>query len=68
MAASLRDEAGALLERLGVRPAQFTGGARAVTSPIDGQVIGEVHDTTPAEVLATIEAAQAAFLVWRSVP
>ena len=68
MAASLRDEAGALLERLGVRPAQFTGGARAVTSPIDGQLIGEVHDTTPADVLATIEAAQAAFLVWRAVP
>ena len=57
-----------VLKRLGVADAVVTGGARAVTSPIDGAVIAHVHDTPTAAVAAAIEAAQEAFLAWRNVP
>ncbi|CAN5238111.1 aldehyde dehydrogenase family protein [soil metagenome] len=61
-------EAAKVLDRLGASPALTTGGARPVHSPITGEAIGAVHDTSPAEVDAAIEAAHQAFLVWRNVP
>jgi aldehyde dehydrogenase (NAD+) len=67
-APQIADEAAALLTRLGVGPAAFTGGDRPVRSPITGEVIANVHDTTPAAAAAAIEAAHHAFAAWRKVP
>ena len=57
-----------LLTALGVPEAAYTGGALPARSPITGQVTGAVHAASPAEMGAAIGQAQAAFLVWRSVP
>lgn len=65
---SARAEAADVLGRLGVPEAQWAGGARAVRSPVTGEVIGEVHDTAPAAVAATVDAAHEAYLQWRAVP
>ena len=61
-------EAAEVLKRLGVPNALWTGGARAVRSPVTGEVIGEVHDTPAAEVAKTVEAAHEAHLAWRNTP
>ena len=61
-------ETGALLARLGVDKALVTGGARKVTSPIDGAVIAHVHDASTEDCARAIDAAQQAFLAWRVVP
>ena len=55
----------ALLERLDV--AAQAGGLES-RSPIDGRAIGSVRSHDPAEVAASAQRAQAAFLAWRSVP
>src|SRR3569623_3371401 len=65
---SARAEAAEVLRRLGVQEARWTGGARPVRSPVTGETIGEVHDTTPEAVAAAVEAAHGAYLAWRSVP
>src|SRR5882757_4217513 len=65
---SARAEAAEVLTRLGVPDALWTGGDRAVRSPITGEVIGEVHDTPAAEVAKAVEAAHEAYLAWRGVP
>ncbi|MGH7022531.1 MAG: L-piperidine-6-carboxylate dehydrogenase [Caulobacteraceae bacterium] len=57
-----------LLASLGVAEALVSGGARAVTSPIDAAVIANVHDATAAQCAGTIDAAHEAFLAWREVP
>ena len=56
------------LERLGVDASLWTGGSRVVRSPVTGEAIGHVHDTSPAAVAAAIEAAHTAYLSWRNVP
>src|SRR6185369_2057441 len=56
------------LERLGVDAGLWTGGSRVVRSPVTGEAIGHVHDTSPAAVAAAIEAAHTAYLSWRNVP
>jgi aldehyde dehydrogenase (NAD+) len=61
-------EAAETLERLGVDAKLWTGGERAVRSPVTGEVIGHVHDTPPAAVAAAVEAAHEAYLTWRNVP
>jgi aldehyde dehydrogenase (NAD+) len=61
-------EAAETLECLGVDAGLWTGGQRAVASPVTGEVIGHVHDTSPTAVAETIEAAHAAYLAWRTVP
>jgi aldehyde dehydrogenase (NAD+) len=61
-------EAAETLERLGVDAKLWTGGTRAVRSPVTGETIGHVHDTAPAVVAAAVEAAHAAYLTWRNVP
>jgi aldehyde dehydrogenase (NAD+) len=65
---SARAEAAEVLNRLGVPEALWIGGDRPVRSPVTGEVIGEVHDASPAEVARTIEAAHRAYLTWRSTP
>ena len=58
------EEARDLLAKLGV-----TGSGTLIShSPIDGQEIGSVAEATPADVAASCERAQQAFLVWRTVP
>ena len=37
-------------------------------SPVDGQLIGRVSETTPEEYEAVIQKAQEAFKVWRTIP
>jgi aldehyde dehydrogenase (NAD+) len=65
---SARAEAAEVLGRLGVPEALWTGGSRAVRSPVTGETIGEVHDTSPQAVAAVVEAAHEAYLSWRSTP
>jgi aldehyde dehydrogenase (NAD+) len=66
--ASAASEAAQVLERLGVPAAQWTGGNRAVRSPVTGEVIALVHDNSSAEVAAVIDKAHTAYLAWRNVP
>jgi aldehyde dehydrogenase (NAD+) len=63
---SLAHETTDILRGFGVElPA---GGARAVTSPLTGEVIARIDDTSPAQADTAIAAAKDAFQVWRGVP
>jgi aldehyde dehydrogenase (NAD+) len=64
---SLADDAAALLARLGV-PFDRHHGALMARSPITGEIIAELAETSPEAARDTIERAHAAFLVWRNVP
>ncbi len=68
MSGDLPAETGAILARLGVSSAPFRDGARHAFSPITGETIAKVRDTTPAEANEAIDAAHRAFLAWRKVP
>ena len=57
-----------LLARLGVDPSCVEGGTLAARSPLTGDVIGDVHETTPDEAKRRIAEAHRAFLAWRTVP
>ena len=57
-----------LLSRFGLEGTVAKGGSLAVTSPIDGAIIGRLDPHSPAGVSAAVDAAQRAYLVWRSVP
>jgi aldehyde dehydrogenase (NAD+) len=65
---SLASEATSLLATLGVAPSRITGGTRAARSPVTGEILAHVHDSSAAEASAAIDQAHAAFLVWRLVP
>ncbi|ABM56567.1 L-piperidine-6-carboxylate dehydrogenase [Verminephrobacter eiseniae] len=67
-ATPLAHDADALLQRLGVPRAAYTGGDLPVRSPITGETLGAVPQSTPAQVAAAIGRAQAAFLEWRNLP
>ena len=60
-------EAAEVLGRLGVATSSFDGGERIVTSPVTGEVIGRTRDLDAQGVATAIDAAQVAFLIWRSV-
>ena len=66
--ASVADEARAILARLGVPDSAFAAGGRPARSPITGEVIAHVRETTPDEAKAAIGRADAAFKAWRKVP
>jgi aldehyde dehydrogenase (NAD+) len=68
MAHSVRDEALALLRRLGVSEAAFVPGGLPARSPITGEIIATLRETTSAEATAAIDAAARAFPAWRAVP
>ncbi|WP_171097735.1 aldehyde dehydrogenase family protein [Ruegeria sp. HKCCD7255] len=57
-----------ILQNLGLSAAELTGGTLAVTSPIDGSLLGEVHETPLSEIDAVFDRAKAAFKSWRIVP
>jgi aldehyde dehydrogenase (NAD+) len=61
-------EARTLLEALGVPATRFVGGSFEAGSPIDGGVIGAVAGHARGDVAEAVDAAQAAFVAWRSVP
>ncbi len=61
-------EIAALLDRLGVSPADWQGGTLTAHSPITGEVTAQVRETTLDEAEAGIAQAHAAFLRWRTVP
>jgi aldehyde dehydrogenase (NAD+) len=65
---TLADETLALLGRLGVTVQ--TGAARALPArtPITGETLCQVAVATPEAAAAQIDAAHAAFLIWREVP
>jgi aldehyde dehydrogenase (NAD+) len=72
MSVSPRDEALAILKRLGVSPTLFdetrSASHLAAHSPIDGSVITYVKTTSLAGTQAQLGKAQAAFQAWRKVP
>ena len=57
-----------ILDRFAFPKAQRSGGALEIVTPIDGAPIASVTPHTRAEVDATIDRADAAFKLWRSVP
>ncbi|MBF9235235.1 aldehyde dehydrogenase family protein, partial [Microvirga alba] len=67
-AASVADEARALLKRLGVPDSAFAPGGRPATSPITGEVIVHVREHSPEEAKAAITRAHEAFKAWRKLP
>lgn len=57
-----------LLSSLGVDSALIEGGTLAARSPLTGDVIGNVRETTPDEARRQISEATSAFFAWRTVP
>src|SRR5215210_654102 len=66
--ASVADEARAILAPLGVPESAFASTGRPARSPITGEVIAHVRETTPEEAKAAIGRADAAFKTWRKIP
>src|SRR6186997_2521732 len=67
-AAPVRDEALAVLHRLGVDDRVFDDSGITASSPITGDIIARVRRTTPQEAGTIIEKAVRAFDAWRIVP
>src|SRR6266567_210800 len=65
---SVRDEALAILSRLGVPESAFAPAGLAASSPITSETIAHVRITSPAQVSAAIGEAARAFEAWRTVP
>jgi len=58
----------ALLVDLGVDAKAVTNGSLTVTTPLTGEAIAEVGETSQEQAAAIVDQAQAAFLRWRIVP
>jgi aldehyde dehydrogenase (NAD+) len=58
----------AALDYFDLRSATSAKAERAVRSPITGEIIGHVQDTSPDEVARVVAQAADAFAKWRSVP
>lgn len=58
----------ATLAQLGVKRGAYLEGALHVRSPISGETIGRVVETTPQHAMQAIERAHEAYLQWRMVP
>jgi aldehyde dehydrogenase (NAD+) len=61
-------EAAGILTTLGVAPERLAGGTRAARTPITGEVLAHLHDSTSDAAKAHIDKAHTAFLAWRLVP
>ncbi|WP_394790541.1 aldehyde dehydrogenase family protein [Rhodoferax sp.] len=66
--ASIAAEVDQLLQGLGVPRAAYTGGELLARSPITGEVVAALPQTTAAHATATIAEAHAAYQIWRNVP
>src|ERR1700742_185482 len=64
----LSGEVDRLLAELGVSRSRYREGALKVHTPITGESIGQVRETSANEAVAAIEAAHIAFRAWRLVP
>ncbi len=64
----VKQETAAILDRLGVPRAAWTGGGMASFSPVSGEEIARLKAVSAAEAAAAIEAAHEAFKEWRLVP
>nr|WP_295469679.1 aldehyde dehydrogenase family protein [Mesorhizobium sp.] len=64
----VKQETAAILDRLGVPRAAWTGGGMASFSPVSGEEIARLKPVSSAEAAAAIEAAHQAFKEWRLVP
>lgn len=64
----LVDELTAVMDRLGVAREDWSRGERRLLSPISGEAVARVRDTTPPQLQQQIEQAHEAFLRWRQVP
>jgi aldehyde dehydrogenase (NAD+) len=64
----LRNEALAILDRLGVADSTYDDAGIPAASPITGEVIRRVRRATPQEAGAIIDRAAQAFASWRTVP
>ena len=67
-ATDLREQAGRILEALGVPRHALHGGTLPARSPITGEVLFTLAEANPEQVDAAIARAQSAFLAWRKVP
>jgi aldehyde dehydrogenase (NAD+) len=65
---SFVNEVETLLDGFGVAREAYMDGALASRSPITGETVARVRETTAEEAQAIIGSAQAAFLEWRTVP
>jgi len=66
--ASVAEEARAILSRLGVPDHVFAPAGRPAVSPITGETIVHIRETTPDEAKTAIGRADAAFKAWRRIP
>ncbi|GAB1583143.1 aldehyde dehydrogenase family protein [Phyllobacterium phragmitis] len=64
----VKRETAALLEKLGVNPAAYTGGPLASFTPVTGEQIASVKTHSAAEAQEIIDKADEAFRQWRLVP
>ncbi|ESQ94495.1 L-piperidine-6-carboxylate dehydrogenase [Asticcacaulis benevestitus] len=62
------EDVSSLLTTLGVDAKTYTGGTLAVTSPVTGDIIAKVVETSTADATKAIDAAHKAFLDWRVIP
>jgi aldehyde dehydrogenase (NAD+) len=61
-------EARLVLEQLGVPSSSYSSGDLLVHSPITGEVIARVQQTTSTQAATDIDAAYRAYLEWRTIP
>jgi aldehyde dehydrogenase (NAD+) len=66
--ATVAEEARSILARLGVPDSVFAPSGRPATSPITGETLVHIRETTPEEAKAAIDRAHEAFKVWRKLP
>ena len=57
-----------ILKNLGLNPGDLAKGDLTIHSPIDGANLGSLQQDKAKDVTACVDKAQAAFMVWRSVP
>ncbi|WP_428610536.1 L-piperidine-6-carboxylate dehydrogenase [Sedimenticola sp.] len=57
-----------IFERLGLKPADYTGGTLEVYTPIDGSKIAAVHEIDANQMDAMIARSKEAFEQWKTVP
>jgi aldehyde dehydrogenase (NAD+) len=65
---TLASQVDELLASLGVARLAHKSGTLAVASPITGEIVAHVRQADALEARQSIDAAHAAFLVWRNVP
>ncbi len=65
---SVKNDALAVLDRLGAKADWVQEGGVVARSPVTGEIIGRLRETSQSEIATAIEAAHSAFLQWRLLP